>query len=436
MRLDRGNWGLLGLAALLAVLLVAERLAREPAAEVVRVTWPAVDAELVDEFRLRNRHGAVVAHLRDDRWVMDDPPGEILDPAMLAGVLETFSVPTSPDIRLAERVDDPATYGLGDDERIEVEFRAGGESLLALEIGEAVGRTESFVRPAGERAVYRAPIGSRFRLERPPAEWRDHTITDLDEGRTIGLDLEHSGESWSYRRNAQDWICLQDPELLLDTPLVEQIARTLTHFRAHDIVDDPPADAFAEIPLRVTAHPEVGAPVTLEFGALDEEEGLYYLRRGDRSFRVAESRYETLAVRPAELRDRRVARLDWREIRQVRLEAGSWAFVARPLGDKAWELIEPADYAVDDQALGYSVDALITLRAFELVDDVPRAESGVDGPAAVVFTVERLESSPVVIRIAPERDGRHLLIREGRSQLYAIPPHMFRSLVQGFGIVP
>jgi len=54
----------------------------------------------------------------------------------------------------------------------------------------------------------------------------------------------------------------------------------------------------------------------------------------------------------------------------------------------------------------------------------------------VVFTIERVESSPVVIRVGPERDGRHLVLREGRSQLYAIPPQSYRSLVQGFGIVP
>ena len=55
---------------------------------------------------------------------------------------------------------------------------------------------------------------------------------------------------------------------------------------------------------------------------------------------------------------------------------------------------------------------------------------------ALVFTIERVESSPVVLRVGPLRDGRHLVLREGRGQLYEIPPHAYRSLVQGFGIAP
>ena len=71
-----------------------------------------------------------------------------------------------------------------------------------------------------------------------------------------------------------------------------------------------------------------------------------------------------------------------------------------------------------------------------IVDDLTRADAGVDGPSAVVFRVSRPESSPVVVRVGPELDGRHILVRDGRAQLYAIRPHMFRSLIQGFGIVP
>jgi len=436
VRLDRGNLVLLVLALLLAGGLVLDLLLDRRTGTVEQVVWPAVDAEQVDAFRLTNPHGAVAADLQGDRWVLQDPPGEALDPALLAGVLRTFSAPTVPDVKLADRVDDPATYGFTDDERVVVEFLGGGQPLLALELGRGMPRGDSFVRPLGDDAVYRAHIPARFRLEKAPGQWRDRTILAMEEGRVIAMDLQRGEELWQYRRSASDWVCLEEPELLLDVALVEQMARTLSRFRAHEIVDDPPPGAFSEVPMRVTAGAEGGVLEVVEFGAEADDGALRYLRHGARVYLVAAARYETFDVLPPDLRDRSVVRLDYREVQAVRLRAGTFRFAARPVDEYVWELTEPASLVLDQDTLSFSVDALLRLRAFELVDDVERAASGVDDEGAVVFTIERVESSPVVIRVGPERDGRHLVLREGRSQLYAIPPQSYRSLVQGFGIVP
>jgi len=365
----------------------------------------------VDTFRLTNPDGTVVAHLRGDRWEMDDPAGETLDAALLAGVLRAFATPLTPDVQLAQRVDDPATYGFTAGEHITVEFLAGEESLLALEIGRGLERGDAFVRPLGDGAVYRARLLVRHRLERSPAEWRDHTVVALDEGRVTAMDIEHGGQTWRYRRNAQEWVCLETPELLLDVSLVEQLARTLSRFRAFEIVDEPPPGAFDTIGLRVTGTTDSGVSATVEFGALDDGGQLYNLRHGDRSYRVATARHETFAVTPEDLRDRIVVRLDWREVERVRLRAGTWNFVARAVDENRWELVEPQGLALEEQALSFSIEALLSLRAFSLVDDVARADSGVDDDAALVFTIERVESSPVVLRVGPLRDGRHLVLR-------------------------
>jgi len=428
--LSRTNVALLGVAVLLFAALVLDRLGDEPVV-VEQWTLPAIDPDEIDGFRLANAKGEFEAERVDYTWKFTD--GRPLDDDLMGKVLKSFSVPIRADVKVADEVDDLAAYGLDDARRIEIEIRRGDETPIALELGDAVAGGVSFVRPAGQTDVWRARIPSRFRLERGPIDWRDPHVLDLPEGRVDTFTLHRPERSWRFVRLTESWTCMELPELLLDARLLEAMARGCGGLRAAEIVDDPPADAFAEIPLRVDVAAQDTGTHTLEFGR-QTEDGKRFVRTSGQTFLIARARYETFDRTPQQLRDRTVVRADWREVERVVVQKGSRRFVVSAIGEKQWQLDEPQGYSIDLRQMGFSVEAMMHLRGFDLDDDTDRAASGVDAHDALWFTIERWESPPITVRVSPQRGDVHHVRRDDRDQTYTLRHASAKSLVKGFGL--
>jgi len=428
--LSRANVALLGVAVLLFAALALDRLGDEP---VVVEEWvvPAIDPDEIDGLRLSNSAGEFEAQRVDFSWRFAD--GRSLDDELMSKVLQSFSVAIRADVKVADEVSDPGIYGLGDAERIELEIRRGDEVPIALEIGDALSGGVSFARSKGQDDVWRIRIPSRFRLERGPDDWRDPHVLDLPEGRVDRFTLHRPDHSWHFQRLTESWTCLELPEMLLDPRLLEAMARGFGGLRAAEIVDDPPDDAFAEIPLRVDVSAQDGGTHTLEFGR-QLEDGERYVRTAGQTFLVAAARYQTFDREPRGLRDRTVAKADWREVERVIVQKGSRRFVVSPVGEKQWRLDEPRGYSIDLRQMGYSVEAMMHLRGFDLADDVSRDASGVDAPDALWFTIERWESQPITVRVSPRHGEVHHVRRDGRDQTYTLRRASAKSLVKGFGL--
>ncbi len=436
MTLTRTNAGLVvALVPLVTLLLWDLARGREPAP--VAVEWPAVVPGEVDGLRVANATGELEARRVGAHWTLTrggDGPVEPADPDLIGGVLRSFRSPIRPDARVAARVDDPAVYGLAGEERVEVELSVQGETVLALELGRALAGGSSFVRPSGEEAVYRARIPGRYRLDRPLDEWRDHRVTALGKGKVVSLTLDSRGRTWHLERRTEDWACLEEPELMLDVRLVEGMARTAASLRAGALLDQAPAGAFEPVRLRMVAANHEGETQTVEFGATLEGGREVYARSGDRLYRVPVAHLETLDRTPQELRDRDVVKLDWQEVERVIVSQGDRRFVAEPAGDHRWRLLEPEGYSIDARQMGYSLDAMIELRAFELLDDTDRGGSSVDRAGALRIRIDRVEASPVEVRVGPLAGSVHHVWREGRDQVYSLRVSTARSLTRGFGL--
>ncbi len=430
MTLSRANVALLGAAVVLFAVLALDLVNDRPTVHEA-VAWPGVDPDEVDGVRLANADGEITAKRVDFAWQFED--GGTVDPDLMSKVLYMFAEPLRPDIQVVERVRDPALYGLDDAERIEVELFVGDERRVALEIGRGLAGGVSFVRPMGSEAVWRGRIPSRFRLEKPPAQWRDPHVLDLPEGRVDRLAFHRGDEVWHLERLTESWVCTELPEMMLDARLVEATARGLGKLRAAAIVDEVPEGVFDEIPLMVDVTAQDAGTHRLEFGAATED-GSRYVRRDGGVWLVSPSRFATFDTGPHDLRDRTVCRVDWREIERVIVRKGPWRFVAEPRGEKAWTLVEPRGFSIDEREMTYSIEAMIFMRAFSLVDEVPVDQAGVDDAEALHVTIERIESRPIKVSVSPVRDDQHYVVRSGRDQTYTMRVPSARLLVKGFGL--
>lgn len=433
MRVNRLNAGLIVAVVPLVTLLLWD-VARGRPAPVETVEWAGIVPLEVDRLRLVNGSDTLEAQRVGTRWSLLAPVAEPADPQMIKQVLRSFGDPLRPDVRVAEAVEDPGLYGFVEGERIELELFVGEERVLGLELGRPLAGGSSFVREIGGDAVYRARIPGRYRLEKPVSEWRDHRVTGLDKGKVVRMTVEAGDATWHYERRTEDWACLERPEMMLDARLVEGMARTFASLRATELVDDPPEDAFDEVVLRIEGMGQEQGGRTVEFGAAADEDGARWVRSGERTFVVAAAHMITLQRTPEQLRDRDVVKLDWREVEQVTVTLGTRRFVAVPLGEHVWGLVEPQGYSIDAKQMGFSLDAMIKLRAFEVVDDVAPAESGVDDPGALKVHIERVEAPTILVKVGPLRGSVHHVTREDREIVYSLRVSSARSLIQGFGL--
>ncbi len=436
MTLSRTNAVLVVVAVALALVLVWDRARMVPPAPQV-IELPAVDPEAVDRFVLVNPAGRVEGRKVDGEWRMIEPRDGLLDDTLLEGVMRSFGEPLRTDVKLVDEADDPEVYGLDDATRVQLEFFAGDQRVLGLELGRALAGGSSVVRVMGDGAVYRARIPARFRMDKDPLDWRDHAIIDLHAGHVVGITVIRGDDRMTLQRRAEDWVCLETPDLMLDARLVESIARSLASLRAHRLVDDPPESAFDDVVLRLVLTGDQGVIREIDFGALSDDGQERFARAGDRVFTVAASRFATFDRHPSDLRDRDIVKLDTEEVVRVTLERGAQRFAAQPTGEYTWELVEPRGYAVDTRALSFSLNGVIKLRAHELDDGLRPGDAALTGPGALAFTIERVEAAPIVVRIGPlDEEPMHACLRDDREQGYRLRASTVRGLVKGFGLEP
>lgn len=431
MILSRTNVALMGVAVLLAAVLTLDVIRHRPSEAATFHEWPALDPDVIDGLHLSNPDGEIDAVRENFRWKF--ATGEPMDDDLVDKVLYTFDEPLRADVRVAEDVEDPALYGLDDDHRIDLELSQEGQVVLTLEIGRSMAGGVSFVRPPGDRGVFRGRIPGRFRLEKAPIQWRDLHVLDLPEGRVDHLTVTRGDDVWHYQRLTESWVCEELPEMMLDARLVEAMARGLGGLRAARIADDPPEDAFADLALQAEVTAQGHDPKLLEFGR-EVEDGGRYVRHDGRSFVIAPARFGTFDKGPRDLRDRIITKVDWREIERVTVRKGPWRFVVVPIGENVWAVEEPRGYSIDLRELAFTVNALVHLRAFTLEDDVSAADARVDDAEALVVTIDRIESAPITVAISPLIGDVHYVRREGRDQTYVVREASARLLVKGFGL--
>ena len=86
--------------------------------------------------------------------------------------------------------------------------------------------------------------------------------------------------------------------------------------------------------------------------------------------------------------------------------------------------------------MAFSLNAVLKLRAHELVDDLTMADAGLDDPGVLTFIIKPIEADPITIRVGAEQDEMHPVQRAGIDQLYRIRRTTARSVSKGFGLTP
>ncbi|MBK8915292.1 MAG: DUF4340 domain-containing protein [Phycisphaerales bacterium] len=332
-----------------------------------------------------------LAAARADEFVADD--------ALEAGAagMDSPSLRVTLELRSAAPATQPATQPVEGPEPEPTYVT----TTIAMEVGAFADlkQTNRYVRVEGQPGLARVPNTSLDALRVKLNDLVDPRITGLSRDRMSRIELSANGETAAIDRRDGAWHGAGDLAEL-DAEAVAALVTAIEELRSVSIVDDPAAVANAGFdPPRavVTVTSDAAlAPTVIQIGATTASGVNAYLRiDGQPLTYVVDAREAArLAGGPLALRSRVIIDARPEQLTRIERRMGNAVHVlARH--NSAWELVEPADAALDANAAQELANDLARLRARRVVARGAGQGLGLDAPDAVIsFTVLPAPAAP------------------------------------------
>lgn len=377
----------------------------------------------------------------DAPWRIVAPLEYAADKRMVDGYVKALSA----GIPMETRVDEGnlEEYVVDDQHALRAELytAASPTPALAVVVGKSAGGESSFVRLPGSDTVYRASVGARSRFERPAAEWRDRVVLEVARESVKRLVLTRGAERLVFQRGegSKDaegkavpgaW-SLEGSATAIDSDTVELLVHNLVRIRAGELHNadyeagfDRPA-AVAELTV------EDGSAHTIVVGGREDARSAW-LKVDDRPevVRVSSKVKKELAFTLADLRDRSLAKIDRRQVREISWGEGSVTVAARWIPEELkWKVVQPANVELEQRGLHQAVAILAALRAAAIAPDAVFTPSGATARLGLAdgthwqLDLGQADASTGALRARVT----------GRPEVFLVDPRQIAEVRAGFG---
>jgi hypothetical protein len=328
--------------------------------------------------------------------------------------------------RIGENGRTAADFGL-DAPQLTVTFSTGGDEVVKIEVGSAVGSSEAYARLADSDVVATISVRPDELLKSKAYEYRDTQLWNVAPENITRLEIvEHSlgqpGDvSWVFRREGAEWL-MESPVSARATAKVTDAVNVLARLRTLKWVDAG-ADKLAVYGLQ---SPALTASMTVSGteGGADEvyvlhvsarspigEDTKVYVRAGDEPYVGQLMKTSTDKLRPVmtEWRDMTIVSAPVQTATGLTIEVGGSTASLVKQGN-AW-FYEPGESPAERQAVQELLDAVAGLKATAFVEDDAAGQTGFDSPQAVVtLTIPgRSEPARVVIGAYTDQVAKRLV---------------------------
>lgn len=371
------------LAGLLVVGLAGDIALRTTSGPAVDDLPALADYDILDASKVRltrEEETLIFVPYGDTGWKMTSPLDAVADRQAVRQILMAFRKGVSMDVQVDEGNLD--LYGL-EQRAIRVEiWDSGEEPAVDVYVGLDTVGGASFVRLPGSDTVYRARVGGRHRLDKPPRDWRDPTVVGLEPDDTVRIALNSATGPVELVRDkvpppddAGDdaeptftpWRFPDDADFPVDQLQVQSLLSSLATLRAGALLGaDHPSGL--DRPAVVLAVESADGETTRVAFAL-QDDAAYARRAGeDTVFQIAPSVVKRLArPRPA-WHDRQLFDVDRASIRRMvwRRPDGDVRIVEQDPATSQWTVVEPPGVDVTLRDAMQTAIELAELRADEV----------------------------------------------------------------------
>ncbi len=376
----------------------------------------------------------------DTGWKMVQPFEADADRILVRALLNQFQE----ELVMDTRVDtgDRETYGLDQSNRILVELFTGGEvPALSVNVGADLPGGVSFVRLPDDEGIYRAKVGGRRRVDKPAKAWVDRMILEEAVEGISTIELTTGSDPMTLVREPTGeigmdgsvtlgpWSLMGDPGFDLDQKTVDSTARSLSKFRAGEILSPQFEGGWKQPAAEVVLRFVNGRSTTLTFGSRTLE-GAAFVRKDEALdvYRISETYLAGVTRTRADFASLQVFDFDQEAVAALRLEDGGVPVRVIRLESGSWQVTEPTNVYTDVKLVFFAVNSLGDLRALARVD-IPPEEAGLVPPSMTV-TIDRTDGTQQVLEL-----GDRIARGQGRPLWYARIPGETGVFTLGSGTV-
>ena len=358
------------------------------------------DREKIEGIIIQNGDDKIDVRKRGDKWRLEMPIKDQADASAVNNLLldlENWQKEASISVKEMEADKSKLSdFGLAQPKlRLKL---SGDKAPPEIFFGkDAAVEGKMYVRFANSKETFLVDQSVKKAIDKKPEEFRDRKLTDLILAQVVRVVLKTSAGEMELQKQADHWEITKPLHARADDQKVNDLVAQITTARIQQFIADDKgdlhpyglADARGSITL-FTQEDKSGAPgQTLQIGgAPEKEKDQVYVRFASRGFvyTLPKKIEELLNIKPDDLRDRHLARVDTKFLDRVTIDAPGKGKTVLARKDENWTISNRNNIAANSTEARHLIEMIQNEQVTKFVENVASnlAKYGLDKPQLTV----------------------------------------------------
>jgi hypothetical protein len=260
-------------------------------------------------------------------------------------------------------------------------------------------------------------------------DFRDKAILGASQFDIKSISLTNESGQISLTKDGGTWALKKPVEAGVEDSEMNAWLREVTSAEAEEFVSDKPDDlakyGLDKPKINLTAQLNDGSEKTLSVGSKDDN---HYAKTSTRPeiIKVSASLYDKLNIKPSELRNKEIFKLDKDNLSKIEIKNPNLKLVAEKSGDK-WVIKEPADKKDKDAPTSKVINPFET-KAEEVLDSSSSEVKGKLAKPAVEARLTYKDGKVVEVRVSSADGDKAYVNVKGRGEVFRVKKQMLEDL--------
>jgi len=365
---------------------------------------------------------------RDGKWTINQP---ITAQANQSAVDSLVSSLTSAKIErsLSSTPEEIKTFGLEEPAvTVEIKLKNGETQTLKLGAKDFSGLS-TYAQIGDSKEVALVPASVLTNSDKSLNDLRDKSILGASQFDIKSISMINEHGQISLAKDGGDWALKKPFEAGVETTEMNSFLSEITSAEAEEFVSET-ADDLSKYGLdkpvvTLTAQLNDGSEKTISASVKDAS---HYARTSMRAqvFKISSSLYDKLNIKPSELRNKDIFKLDKDNLSKIEIKNPNLKLVAEKSGDK-WTIREPADKK-DKDAPTFKVINPFETKAEEIVESPSSDVKSKLAKPAIEAKLTYKDGKVVEVKVSSADGDNAYVSVKGRNEVFKVKKQMLDDL--------
>jgi hypothetical protein len=365
------------------------------------------------------------------RWVITQPVNAPADDSAinaLAGSIASGRVSRT----LNATADDIKSYGLEQPAiTVDIKLKSGEQHRVALG-DKVVSGLSVYARRDDAASVDLLPVAILTDADKSLDDLRDKSVFGASQYEINSLSISNEQGQVTLSKDGSDWKIKAPVDADADSSKVSSTLSRITGAKAKEFVKDQASDlatyGLDKPKISVTARLQNGGEQTLSIGSKVDD--LYYAKNSGQQqiFKIEPDLYDDLNLKLADLRDKRIVKLQKEDLTSVEIKNTNLKLSAEKDKDGKWLVKEAGDNKGKELKVDKVLDSLNNNKATEVMDKPSSSVTGkLSSPAVEIHLTDKAGKTTVVSISSADGDNVYVSVK-GRAGIYKVGKQLLDDL--------